>query len=158
MRTHKPFFLCQVYNLFGGSSINNVSYVDPMYSKIELLPSDKALLLQKQRAAQDMILPHSHVLQFFESHFSAVRLDNIQNQRLFYRLTRSTTTGLMGTRGHPLAREIHFRVVLFGLKVLRQCTFQTEFSLWKLKDQILSAGLSWFKHSPRYIPLPKKHQ
>lgn len=125
-------------------------YADPMYSKIELLPSDKALLLQKQRAAQDMILPHSHVLQFFESHFSAVRLDNIQNQRLFYRLIRNTTTGLMGTRGHPLAREIHFRVVLFGLKVLRQCTFQTEFSLWKLKDQILSAGLSWFKHSPRW--------
>jgi phosphatidylinositol 4-kinase len=22
---------------------------------------------------------------------------------------------------------------------------------WKLKDQVLSAALSWFKHAPRYV-------
>lgn len=126
-----------------------------MYAKIELLPSDKALLLRKQRRAQNMLSPHSQVLQFFESHFSAVRLDNIQNQRLFCRLISSTAVGLMRTNGHPLAREIHFRIILFGLKILQQCTFQTEFSLWKLKDQLLSAGLSWFKHPPRYATLPQ---
>lgn len=125
------------------------SYLDPMYAKIELLPTDKRLMLVKQRRAQNMLLPHSHVLQFFESHFSAVRLDNVQNQRLFYRLISSTAVGLTRSSSHPLAREIHFRIILFGLKILQQCTLQTEFSSWKLKDQLLSAALTWFKNAPR---------
>ena len=122
-----------------------------MYTKIELLPSDKGSLLRKQRIAEATLGPHGHVLQFFESHFSAVRLDNVQNQRLFYRFIGNTAVGLLGTSGHPLARETHFRIILLGLKVLRQCTVQEGFSLWKLKDQLLSAALSWFSHPPRYV-------
>ena len=122
-----------------------------MYTKIELLPSDKASLLRKQRIAQAMVAPHSHVLKFFESHFSAVRLNNIQNQHLLHRLVSSTAVGLLVTHGHPLAREIHFRVILLGLRVLRQRTVQKGISLWKLKDELLSAALSWFSHPPRYV-------
>lgn len=62
------------------------SYVDPMYTKIELLPSDKALLLKKQQKAQATLAPHLIALRFFESHFNAVRLNSAQNRRLFSRL------------------------------------------------------------------------
>ncbi|KAH1277842.1 hypothetical protein KXW98_004094 [Aspergillus fumigatus] len=125
-------------------------YVDPMYTKIELLPSDKALLLKKQQKAQATLAPHLIALRFFESHFNAVRLNSAQNRRLFSRLIDRTTVGLLQTSGHPLARELHFRIVLFGLRVI-QDSFQPEkVAWWKLNDQLLSAALDWFKHPPRW--------
>ncbi|KOC13801.1 putative phosphatidylinositol 4-kinase (STT4) [Aspergillus flavus AF70] len=125
-------------------------YVDPLYAKIELLPSDKALMLQKQQKAHKVLSPHSHVLQFFESHFSAIQLGNLQDQQLFCRLVDKTSVGLMQTSGHPLSRELHFRIILFGLKVLKHFSLADPASSWKLKDQLLSAALSWFRHPPRW--------
>ncbi|KAF4210866.1 hypothetical protein CNMCM8980_003164 [Aspergillus fumigatiaffinis] len=125
-------------------------YVDPMYTKIELLPSDKALLLKKQQKAQATLAPHVIALRFFESHFNAVRLNSAQNRRLFGRLIDRTTVGLLQTSGHPLARELHFRIVLFGLRVIQDSYQPEKVASWKLSDQILSAALDWFKHPPRW--------
>lgn len=111
-------------------------------------------MLKRQQKAHSILSPHSHVLQFFESHFSAVRLGNPQSRRLFSRLIGRTTVGLLGTHGHPLAREIHFRIILFGLKILEHFHSNDQVASWKLKDQILSAALSWFKHPPRYVIFP----
>ena len=126
------------------------SYVDPLYAKIELLPTDKELMLKKQQKAQSLISPHSLVLQFFESHFNAVRFGNPQSRRLFSRLIGRTAVGLLETHGHPLARETHFRIILFGLRVLNHFHAEDQIASWKLKDQILSAALSWFRHPPRW--------
>jgi phosphatidylinositol 4-kinase A len=52
--------------------------------------------------------------------------------------------------GHPLAREIRFQMVLFGLNVLRYSTGVSAVVQWRLKDQILSAALSWFSFAPRW--------
>lgn len=126
-------------------------YLDPLHTKIELLPTDKALMLKKQQKAQNTLSPHSRVLQFFESHFNAIRLGNLQDQQLFCRLVSRTVVALSKTQGHPLAREVHFRIVLFGLRVLKHLSPQNGAESWKLKDQILSAALSWFKHPARYV-------
>lgn len=125
-------------------------YSDPLHTQIELLPTDKASMLQKQEAAQNTLSPHLRVLQFFESHFNAIRLGNLQDQQLFGRLISSTVVGLSKTQCHPLAREIHFRIVLFGLSVLKHFSPRNPAASWKLKDQILSAALSWFRHPPRW--------
>lgn len=129
---------------------NGHSYLDPLYAKIELLPTDKSMMLKNQQKAQDIIAPHFDVLRFLESHFCATRQGNPQDQRLFGRFVDTTTVGLLRTHGHPLAREIHFRIVLLGLKVLKHFDSQSNVGLWKAKDQILSGALSWFKHPPRY--------
>lgn len=129
-------------------------YVDPMYAKIELLPTDKALILSKQQEAQRRLAPHLRILKFFESRFNAIRLGNAQNQRLFRRLVDRTITGLAQSSGHPLARELHFRIVLFALDVLGHSSSVDTPCLWKLKDQILSGALCWFRHAPRYDPPP----
>ncbi|KAK2789085.1 phosphatidylinositol-4- kinase [Emmonsiellopsis sp. PD_33] len=128
----------------------NFKYIDPFMSRTEFSPSDKAVILKRQQKAQNIISPHFRILQFFESHFSATRLGSCHTQRIFSRLVSATLIGLSDTNGHPLAREIHFHVILFGLKVLRFCTSQTKVGLWKLKDQILSAALSWFSHPPKW--------
>ncbi|QSS57389.1 phosphatidylinositol 4-kinase [Histoplasma capsulatum var. duboisii H88] len=125
-------------------------FTDPFMTKTEFSPSDKAVVLKRQQKAQNIISPHFRILQFFESHFNATRLGSVHTQRIFSRLVGTTLVSLQNTTGHPLAREIHFHIVLFGLKVLRYCTSQTKIALWKLKDQILSAALSWFSHPPRW--------
>ncbi|KAL2783900.1 hypothetical protein BJX66DRAFT_317608 [Aspergillus keveii] len=126
------------------------NHVDPMYAKIELLPTDKDLMLQQQRSAQNVLAPHLKIIQFFESHFNAVRLGNVQTQRLFCRFVDRTTVGLLFASNHPLARELHFRIVSFCLRVLRHCTSLDNVTLWRLKHQILSAALSWFNEAPRW--------
>ncbi|KAL2866787.1 1-phosphatidylinositol 4-kinase STT4 [Aspergillus lucknowensis] len=125
-------------------------HVDPMYAKIELLPTDKNFMLQQQRLAQNILAPHSKIIQFFESHFNAVRLGNVQSQRLFCRFIDRTTVGLLSASKHPLARELHFRIVSFCLRVLRHCISLDNVTLWRLKHQILSAALSWFNEPPRW--------
>lgn len=122
-----------------------------MHAKIELLPTDKALMLKNQQDAQNTLSPHMRVLQFFESHFNAVRLGNLQDQQLFCRLVSGTVVALAKTQSHPLAREIHFRIVVFALKILQTMSPRNGPATWKLKDQILTAALSWFKHTPRYV-------
>lgn len=133
------------------SKLNRCSHPDPFFTNIELRPSDKAALLKKQHHAHDILSPHFRILQFFESHFNAIRLGSPQSQRIFCRMISTTLVGLKTTCGHPLAREVHFHVILLGLKVLRYSTTQNVIFRWKLKDQILSAGLSWFRHPPRSV-------
>ena len=129
---------------------NERSARDPLYTKIELLPTDKALLVKQYHKAQNMLAPHFDVLRFLESHFNAIRMGNPQDQRLFCRFVDSTTSGLRKTNAHPLAREIHFRLVLLALRVLKHFYSQGSTASWKVKDQVLSAALAWFRHPPRY--------
>lgn len=133
--------------------ITECSHPDPFVTNIELLPTDKASMLRKQQKAQDILSPHLRILQFFESHFNAIRLGSPHSQRIFCRVISSTLVGLKETYGHPLAREVHFHIILFGLRVLKHSTTQSAISKWKLKDQILSAALSWFRHPPRLATL-----
>ncbi|KAL4761682.1 1-phosphatidylinositol 4-kinase STT4 [Aspergillus foveolatus] len=126
------------------------SHVDPMYAKIELLPTNKDSMLQQQQFAQNILAPHLQIIQLFESHFNAVRLGNAQTQHLFSRFIDRTTVGLLHASNHPLAREMHFRIIHFCLRALRHCTSIDNVTLWRHKHQTLSAALNWFKHPPRW--------
>lgn len=131
--------------------LTNRSHPDPFFTAIELLPSDKTALLREQQRAQDVLSPHLRILQFFESHFSAIRLASSHLQRIFLRAISRTLIALQYTNGHPLSREVHFHIVLLGLRILQYSTTQSRPYKWKLKDQILSAALSWFRHPPRLV-------
>ncbi|KAI6798660.1 phosphatidylinositol 3 [Hortaea werneckii] len=54
------------------------------------------------------------------------------------------------TVASPLAREVHFQIVLLALKILKSFTTLELATKWRLKDAILSAGLAWFAMSPRW--------
>jgi len=90
------------------------------------------------------------LLTFLSSHFNATRLGNPHIEKVFLRLLNVTLEGLKNSTGHPLAREIRFHIVLFGLKVLRHSKALALSSRCLLKDQILSAALSWFSFAPRW--------
>ena len=106
--------------------------------------------MKKQQAALSLIAPHLRLLQFLTSHFNASRLGSPHSQAVFHRLIMVTLEGLKHSAGHPLAREVHFQIVLFGLQILRYCTGLNQAEMWRLKDATLSAGLSWFNHQQRW--------
>ena len=138
VRTHVGFFSSKLQHL------------DPFYVKEEFAPSEKTALMKKQQAAHDLIAPHLRIFQFLSSHFNAGRLGRPNSQRTFHKLTVATLEGLKTSAGHPLAREFHFQVILFGLNILRHATGIDQAARWRLKDMILSAALSWFAHPPRW--------
>jgi phosphatidylinositol 4-kinase A len=123
---------------------------DPFYVKEEFAPSDKAALLKQVQTAQNLIAPHLRVMQFFESHFNAIRLGSTNSQRTLIRAISRTLLGFQNHSGHPLTREIHFHAVLLALRMLRFNTCLTKVSLWRLKDQTLSAALRWFNQPPAW--------
>lgn len=135
---HKPEMLLTDYR-----------HVDPFYLKEEFAPSDKEANLRQQQRAHNQIAPHFRVLQFLSSHYAATRMNNSTIENAYLRFLKVTLQGLRETAGHPLAREVHFHVILLGLKFLQNCTSLDAVARWRLKDDILSAALSWFAHTPR---------
>ena len=129
---------------------DKLRHLDPFYLKQEFAPSSKLALQKQQQTAHNIVAPHLRILQFLTSHFNATRLGSAHTQRIFHRLIVVTLQGLKPTSGHPLAREMHFQVILFGLNILRYCTTLDQASQWVLKDTILSAALSWFRHQPKW--------
>jgi phosphatidylinositol 4-kinase A len=97
-----------------------------------------------------MLAPHTRLLQFFQSHFNATRLGSPDTQKIFLRLLDKTLDAVRASSPHPMARELRFSIVLFGLRLLRTWTNLPAMSQWRLKDKILSAALSWFAGAPRW--------
>ncbi|KAI4143497.1 MAG: hypothetical protein LQ341_002900 [Variospora aurantia] len=133
-----------------GAFSDKLRHHDPFYMKEEFAPSNKASLLKRQQAAVNLIAPHLRILQFFTSHFNATRLGSPHTQRIFLRLIVVSLEALKDTAGHPLAREVYFHLVLFGLHILRFSNGLDQAAQWRFKDTILSAGLRWFSHQPRW--------
>ncbi len=132
-------------------SLTSFSHTDPFYVKGEFAPSDKKVLLKQQQAAHDLIAPHLRIIQFLTSHFSAIRLSSPHLQRIFYHLVDVTLQSLHHCVEHPLAREMHFQVLMLALNVLRYGTGLVKIARWRLKDNILSYGLRWFSHQARLV-------
>ncbi|KAF7894411.1 uncharacterized protein EAF01_009862 [Botrytis porri] len=132
--------------IFNGMFIHQ----DPFYIKEEFAPSDRKVLAKKQQAVNNMLAPHTRLLQLLSSHFNATRLGSPHTEKTFLRILDLTLDSLKHSTGHPLAREIRFQIVLFGLKVLRHTTTLDLPSKCRLKDKILSAALSWFTFAPRW--------
>ncbi|KAI9745542.1 MAG: phosphatidylinositol-4- kinase [Claussenomyces sp. TS43310] len=123
---------------------------DPFYIKEEFAPSDRETLSRRQQSAQNLLAPHSRLLQFLGSHFNATRLGSPNTQKVFLRLVNCTLDGLSHSTGHPLARGVRLQLILFSLKVLRYSTSLSSAAQWRMKDKILMAALSWFTFAPRW--------
>jgi len=133
---------------FRSTIANTLRHPDPFYIKEEFAPSDKAALSKRQQIAHNLLAPHMRLLQFLGSHFNATRLGSPHTEKTYTRLLDVTLEGLKKSTGHPLAREIRFQIILFALNVLRHSTALNMASIYRLKDQLLSAALSWFAFAP----------
>ncbi|GAP83384.1 putative phosphatidylinositol 3 [Rosellinia necatrix] len=123
---------------------------DPLFLRKEFAPSDNEALMKQRQQIHNLLAPHTNLMQFFDSHFNATRLGSPDTQRIFLRLLDLTLDALTHSISHPMAREIRLKIVLFSLKVLRASDSAGAAAQYRLKDKILSAGLSWFKFTPKW--------
>ncbi|KAK0760056.1 hypothetical protein N5P37_007135 [Trichoderma harzianum] len=127
-----------------------LNHPDPFFLKEEFAPSELEMLAKRRQLVHDILSPHARLLQFFSSHFNATRLGCPDIQRIFIRMLDLTLDAVKDCASHPLARELRLQIVLFGLHVLRWSTIINATAQFRLKGKILSAGLSWFRNSPRW--------
>ncbi|RFU75600.1 phosphatidylinositol 4-kinase [Trichoderma arundinaceum] len=127
-----------------------LTHPDPFFLKEEFAPSELEMLAKRRQLVHDILSPHARLLQFFSSHFNATRLGCPDIQRIFIRMLDLTLDAVGDCTSHPLARELRLQIVLFGLQVLRWSTIISTTAQYRLKEKILSAGLSWFRNSPRW--------
>ncbi|KAI2640683.1 hypothetical protein GGS26DRAFT_172568 [Hypomontagnella submonticulosa] len=123
---------------------------DPFFLKEEFAPSDNEGLVRRRQQVHNILAPHTRLMQFFSSHFNATRLGSPDTHRIFLRILDLTLDALKNSISHPMARELRLRIILFSLKVLRMSTAVRALTQWRLKDKILSAGLSWFRFAPKW--------
>lgn len=129
---------------------NLFHHLDPFYIKEEFAPSDWEAIKRREQVTHSLIDPHLRLTHFLSSHFSASRLTSPSTERVYNRLIRITLLAMNKTVAQPLAREVHFHIVLLAMKVLRHSTHLDAAAQWRLKDAILSAGLSWFCTAPKW--------
>ncbi|CEI64923.1 Phosphatidylinositol 4-kinase stt4 [Fusarium venenatum] len=125
-------------------------HVDPFFLKEEFAPSELEALAKKKQIVHDILSPHTRLLQFFVSHYNATRLGSPDIQRVFLRMLDLTLEAMKQSATHPMAREIRFQLILFGLRVLKSSTTLKPAAQWRLKERILTAGLSWFRSAPKW--------
>ncbi|KAI1383366.1 uncharacterized protein F4822DRAFT_420364 [Hypoxylon trugodes] len=123
---------------------------DPFFLKEEFAPSDNEGLIRRRQQVHNLLAPHTRLIQFFSSHFNATRLGSPDTHRVFLRMLDITLDALKNSVSHPMARELRLRIILFSLRVLRMSPAVRTAAQWRLKDKILSAGLSWFKFAPKW--------
>jgi phosphatidylinositol 4-kinase len=123
---------------------------DPFFVKEEFAPTDDEYTRKRLQQIHNLLSPHTRLLQFFASHYNSTRLGNTDTQKIFLRLLDVTLDRLKSATAHPMAREIRFQIVLFGLQVLKSNTTMGAIAQWRLKDKLLSAALSWFSAAPRW--------
>ncbi|RQM06895.1 hypothetical protein DH86_00000031 [Scytalidium sp. 3C] len=123
---------------------------DPFFVKEEFAPSDRAGSQKRQQLAHNLVTPHMRLLHFLGSHYNATRLCNPHTEMAFLRLLEITFDGYKHATDHPLAREVRFEIVLFGLKVMKHSTGLDFMAKCRLKNKILSAALTWFSFAPMW--------
>jgi phosphatidylinositol 4-kinase len=128
----------------------SITSPDPFLLRQEFAPSDNAALAKRKQLVHNLLAPHSNLLQFLSSHYNATRLGSPDTHHFFLRLLDVTLEAIKNATPHPMAREIRFQVILFGLKVLKTSSTMGAVAQHRLKDQILSAGLGWFNAPPRW--------
>jgi phosphatidylinositol 4-kinase len=140
------FTLTRKVGLFSST----LNHIDPFFLKEEFAPSELEALARKKQLVHDILAPHSRLLQFFASHYNATRLGSPDIQKVFLRMLDLTLEAMKQCATHPMAREIRFQIIMFGLRVLRSSTTLKPAAQWRLKERILTAALSWFKSCPKW--------
>ncbi|KAK6070060.1 phosphatidylinositol 3 [Seiridium cupressi] len=123
---------------------------DPFFVKEEFAPSNNEALAKRRQVVHNILAPHTRLVQFFSSHFNSTRLGSPDTQRIFLRTLDLTLDAMKKSISHPMARELRLRILLFSLRVLRVTNGVGTLMQWRLKDKILSAGLSWFRFVPKW--------
>lgn len=120
---------------------------------MEFAPSDHESLQRQQKHVHAIIAPLVCIVDFLTSHYNATRLCTSASNRIFYRFARVTLRAMPRAASHPLARELHFRIVLLCTQILLHATGLSQAAQARLKSHILSVALAWFSQPAKQVPI-----
>ncbi|CAK7204679.1 Phosphatidylinositol 4-kinase stt4 [Sporothrix eucalyptigena] len=119
--------------------------LDAFMVAMQFQPTDAEAVARRGQHVHNLLVPHSRLLLFLQSHFNATRLGSVDIQKGFLRMLDLTLDAIRATsKPHSIARQLWFQIILFGLRVLRFSSTISSIAQWRLKDKILSAALYWF--------------
>lgn len=119
----------------------------PLDRAIEYAPTDRAVIEHSLKVAQRALQPHTLLISVISSRFQAVKYREPGMMLSIIRLLLRSFRSHKQMCTHPLARQVRFSLVLFGLQVLSSSRLETLLEI-QFRDAIYEGALSWFAIKP----------
>ncbi|KAG1849308.1 hypothetical protein DFJ58DRAFT_795151 [Suillus subalutaceus] len=122
---------------------------DPFYHPINYSPTDKDEIDRATTHARRLLLPHTLVLQMLFSRLQAARYCRSTVMFLIQRLVLRSAQAHKLFSTHPLARELRYTFLLFGLETLKSSHLDAVCECM-LRESLYRTAYSWFAVRPQW--------
>ncbi|KAG1741975.1 hypothetical protein EDB19DRAFT_1895006 [Suillus lakei] len=123
--------------------------VDPFYHPISYSPTDKDEIDRASTHARRLLMPHTLVLQMLFSRLQAARYCRSTVMFLIQRLILRSARAHKLFSTHPLARELRYTFLLFGLETLKSSHLDAACECM-LRESLYCTAYSWFAVRPQW--------
>ncbi|KAG2135222.1 uncharacterized protein EDB93DRAFT_1242600 [Suillus bovinus] len=123
--------------------------VDPFYHPISYSPTDKDEIDRATTHARRLLMPHTLVLQMLFSRLQAARYCRSTVMFLIQRLVLRSAQAHKLFSTHPLARELRYTFLLFGLETLKSSHLDAVCECM-LRESLYRTAYSWFAVRPQW--------
>ncbi|KAJ8594622.1 hypothetical protein M405DRAFT_469254 [Rhizopogon salebrosus TDB-379] len=125
------------------------NYVDPFYRPISYSPTDKDEIDRATAHARRLLMPHTLILQMLFSRLQAARYCRSTVMFLIQRLVLRSARAHKLFSTHPLARELRYSFLLFGLETLKSSHLDAVCECM-LRESLYCTAYSWFAVRPQW--------
>ncbi|KAG0701518.1 hypothetical protein DFH29DRAFT_926376 [Suillus ampliporus] len=125
------------------------NYDDPFYHPISYSPTDKDEIDRATTHARRLLMPHTLVLQMLFSRLQAARYCRSTVMLLIQRLVLRSARAHKLFSTHPLARELRYTFLLFGLETLKSSHLDAVCECM-LRESLYCTAYSWFAVRPQW--------
>ncbi|KAG2100206.1 uncharacterized protein F5147DRAFT_710970 [Suillus discolor] len=122
---------------------------DPFYHPISYSPTDKDEIDRATTQARRLLMPHTLVLQMLFSRLQAARYCRSTVMFLIQRLVLRSAQAHKLFSTHPLARELRYTFLLFGLETLKSSHLDAVCECM-LRESLYRTAYSWFAVRPQW--------
>ncbi|KAG2132611.1 hypothetical protein BD769DRAFT_1666055 [Suillus cothurnatus] len=122
---------------------------DPFYHPISYSPTDKDEIDRATTHARRLLMPHTLILQMLFSRLQAARYCRSTVMFLIQRLVLRSARAHKSFSTHPLARELRFTFLLFGLETLKSSHLDAVCECM-LRESLYYTAYSWFATRPQW--------
>ncbi|KAG2144576.1 hypothetical protein DEU56DRAFT_790388 [Suillus clintonianus] len=123
--------------------------VDPFYHPISYSPTDKDEIDRATTHARRLLMPHTLVLQMLFSRLQAARYWRPTVMFLIQGLVLRSARAHKLFSTHPLARELRYMFLLFGLETLKSSHLDAVCECM-LRESLYCTAYSWFAVRPQW--------
>ncbi|KAG2366053.1 hypothetical protein BDR07DRAFT_1328601 [Suillus spraguei] len=122
---------------------------DPFHHPISYSPTDKDEIDRATTHARRLLMPHTLVLQMLFSRLQAARYCRSTVMFLIQRLVLRSAQAHKLFSTHPLARELRYTFLLFGLETLKSSHLDAVCQCM-LRESLYRTAYSWFAVRPQW--------